>query len=388
MIDDICDHCGRRELSKVYVAPDTIRNLSVMVCENCSLVQSLPRLDRATTRLTAISAGANWGNIRYGKGFRTEFAINYLNSKISFDDIGTVLDIGSNRGSFIIELNKRFPKLELWGVEPDINVVGDYVNNPAIRLISDRIENVNLPLNYFDFIYCSHTLEHLASPSQFLKNIRKSLTGRRFLFIEVPNLSIIEDKTIMEEFFIDKHLYHFTTHTLTRVLISCGYRIVHQGSDSENIFVLATPDDLHSEDLACIDSEDVDDVKRAILNYTLRMKSNLAGLLDAAQQLSKLCMTDKVCVWGAGRIFDAIVSHGEFDPKLLGGLIDSELYKYVEAIHGVTLSSPVDLPSIAPTVLIIASRTYYEEIKKSAQTILNNNIKIYSLFDLMEPLND
>jgi hypothetical protein len=33
-------------------------------------VQSLPRIDHAPRRAASVSADADWGNVRYGKGFR------------------------------------------------------------------------------------------------------------------------------------------------------------------------------------------------------------------------------------------------------------------------------------------------------------------------------
>ena len=48
------------------------RGLKIHLCRHCGLVQSLPRIDRAPRRSAAVSSGADWGNVRYGKGFRTK----------------------------------------------------------------------------------------------------------------------------------------------------------------------------------------------------------------------------------------------------------------------------------------------------------------------------
>src|SRR4051812_11869600 len=96
-----CDFCGRDSLKFSYLPEGSTRGLKVYLCGHCGLVQSAPRIDRTEKRHdAAVSGGADWGNVRYGKGFRTQAAMNALARHCRFDDGIAMLDVGSNRGRF------------------------------------------------------------------------------------------------------------------------------------------------------------------------------------------------------------------------------------------------------------------------------------------------
>src|SRR5215469_15805573 len=98
---DDCDFCGSNSLTFAYQPEGSARGLKVHLCRHCGLVQSLPRIDRTEKRhVAAVSGGADWGNVRYGKGFRTQAAMEALARHVRFGDKFTLLDVGSNRGRF------------------------------------------------------------------------------------------------------------------------------------------------------------------------------------------------------------------------------------------------------------------------------------------------
>src|SRR5689334_7150962 len=98
MSDQLCELCRRAELSLAYEPHGSKRGLKVYLCEHCGLVQSLPRIDRAPRAPAAVSSGADWGNIRYGKGFRTQAALATLRRHLDLSADLSILDVGSNRG--------------------------------------------------------------------------------------------------------------------------------------------------------------------------------------------------------------------------------------------------------------------------------------------------
>jgi hypothetical protein len=73
-----CDLCDSAALDLVYEVPGTARGLKVYVCRDCGLSQSLPRIDHVPRRSAFPDSGAGFGNIRYGKGFRTQFALDTI----------------------------------------------------------------------------------------------------------------------------------------------------------------------------------------------------------------------------------------------------------------------------------------------------------------------
>ena len=77
-MNDTCELCQRAALEPIYKPEKSTRGLTVYLCSVCGLLQSLPRIDRAERAPPAVSAGADWGNVRYGKGFRTQIAVEAL----------------------------------------------------------------------------------------------------------------------------------------------------------------------------------------------------------------------------------------------------------------------------------------------------------------------
>ena len=46
------------------------------------------------------------------------------------------------------------------------------------------------------------------------------------LVLDAPNIALIGGDDILEEWFIDKHLYHFSKRTLARMIEAAGFTIV------------------------------------------------------------------------------------------------------------------------------------------------------------------
>ena len=114
-----CDQCGHASLTFVYEPDGSTRGLKNYLCRYCGLVQSLPRTDRTQERHgMAVSSGADWGNVRYGKGFRTTQAMDALSPFISWDAALKILDVGSNRGKFASAFLEKAKNATMIAVKP------------------------------------------------------------------------------------------------------------------------------------------------------------------------------------------------------------------------------------------------------------------------------
>jgi len=386
-MSDFCDLCQKGDLRRVYEAPTGNRGLSVYVCLTCGLVQSLPRIDHVSERTVAVSGGADWGNIRYGKGFRTELAIGILERFVDFKEVRSCLDVGANRGSFVNRIKQVAPQASIVAIEPDSNIVGEYAQLQGVDLILHRIEQVSLTDNTFDLVYCGHTLEHLRSPLETLRQIQQSMVPEGFLFLEVPNLEFIGREDVVEEWFIDKHLYHFLPEHLTQYFGSVGFQV-------ESI----VPDDT-LENLTFV----VRNTKTAvtprpgegavlvlksmglIAKYEETMSRNTAGIRQVGKMLNDLTLERSVVVWGAGRLFDVLIRVGLLNAEKLSGVIDSHLAPLTPSVHGCELKRPDDLIALNPEVVLITSRTYFSEISKEVQERIPK-CQIIGLVQLLESI--
>lgn len=364
---DLCDLCRSSALEPVYQPPDSGRGLTVYLCESCGLMQSLPRVDRAPRRSAAVSSGADWGNVRYGKGFRTEACLSILRTRTDFGRTLSVLDVGSNRGSFARAILAEAPKARLTCVEPDERVAQSCANE-RVESICARIEDTSFPDEAFDVIHSCHTIEHLKSPNEVLAEHWRTLKPGGLLIVDAPNVALLSSDDILEEWFIDKHLFHFSAGTLARLLSANGFEVVDgpDKSDRENLLFTARKRAVAARPLAR-DAHEADRALALINTYVATRARNLAVLTKAAAEIASLSHK-RVALWGAGRLFDALVLHGGFDPKSLSLLIDTHLKLHMDERHGMKLSSPEELSAVNPGLIVVMSRAFAGEISKIART--------------------
>src|SRR5262249_15595832 len=152
-----------------------------------------------------------------------------------------VLDVGSNRGSFARTFLDLAPSAHVVAVEPDERVADACAGLERTELLRARIEDVALESGRFDAVHTCHTLEHLAHPAHTLADHHRVLKDGGILVLDVPNTALLASDDIVEEWFIDKHLYHFSAATLIRMIEAQGFTILEKPevSDRSNLFIVA-----------------------------------------------------------------------------------------------------------------------------------------------------
>jgi 2-polyprenyl-3-methyl-5-hydroxy-6-metoxy-1,4-benzoquinol methylase len=362
-----CDLCCATALEQVYAAQNSPRKLTVWLCTHCGLLQSLPRIDRAPRKNMTVSAGADWGNLRYGKGFRAEANLATLKPFLPKNKPLRVLDVGANRGSFALELKSAYPKAQIIGIEPDERVVGLWAGKPGFTWLNARLEDTRLEAEGFDLVYSCHTLEHLRSARESLLAHRATLAPNGYLFVEVPNVALLNSNDIVEEFFIDKHLYHFSARSLALMLKTCGFRpiAVADPRDAVNITVVAVKSDAIATEVYA-DRREVEAATALISAYQAMRMRNLAALARVARMIDAMAPR-KVAIWGAGRLLNSLIENGGLRPQALAAVVDKHLIRYASEAHGIRLTSPEDLTRVKPDVVVVMSRSFADEIRTEAQ---------------------
>jgi SAM-dependent methyltransferase len=368
-MSELCELCGCDALQDVYAPERSTRGISVHICPHCGLVQSLPRKDRAARAPAAVSSGADWGNVRYGKGFRTKVALEVLARHADLQGDIALLDVGSNRGSFAKAFLAAAPAAQITAVEPDERVAESCAGLDRAQLIAARIEDAALESGRFDIVHSCHTIEHLAHPARSLADHWRVLKDGGLLVLDAPNIAILGVDDIVEEWFIDKHLYHFSARTLTRMIAAAGFEIVEapDANDRSNLLFVARKATRTVRPVAS-DPQEVERAKSLISQYVSTRADNLAALADVAMELSAL-VPRGVALWGAGRLFDSLVVHGRFDARALTLLIDTHLKALVGERHGCALADPEALRGSQAGVVVVMSRDFAGEIAERARTL-------------------
>jgi ubiquinone/menaquinone biosynthesis C-methylase UbiE len=380
---DLCELCHRQALDPIYKPESSTRGLTVHLCESCGLLQSLPRIDRATRAPAAVSGGANWGNVRYGKGFRTQIAISAIKRHCNLRDDIALLDVGSNRGSFVRAFLDSAPEAHVVAIEPDERVAASCAGLPRVHLVPSRIENVALEAGRFDVVHSCHTIEHLIHPAATLADHYRVLKTGGLLILDAPNTALLASDDIVEEWFIDKHLYHFSERTLERMIVAAGFTIVERPDpkDRSNLFFVARKNGGKPVESIASDLTEAEYATDLVATYGATRARNMSALTWVATELLRMAPR-RVAIWGAGRLFDSLVSHGRFDASALTLLIDKHLAAHMDQRHGCALSGPESLADAKPGVVVVMSRDFAKEISEEV-TRLTPGAEIVLYTDLL-----
>lgn len=98
-----------------------------------------------------------------------------------------ILDVGCGVGKVSLELARRFPGIEIVGV--DVDQASIEHARRSLPLENARFLHIAelAPDERFDLVIASEVLEHVENPEEFLRALRKNLTEQGRLVLTVPN---------------------------------------------------------------------------------------------------------------------------------------------------------------------------------------------------------
>ena len=305
MLEATCNACLEPLDSPTYIPVGSRRNSKVYLCRNCGLCQTFQEQD-TNQGLKTLSSDAGWGNVRHAKGVRLQSQLENLQTCLAkLGPKARVLDIGSSRGQFLEWCAGEFPGNAYFGIEKDASIAATEIS-PNVEVTVANLMNSKIDsFEKFNFIFCNHSLEHFDDAIESLRYIRELLTDEGILWIDVPNLLAIKDKMVVEEFFIDKHMFHFEHSTLRGILGRVGLDLAEDHSDDFNLVFLAKKiqpqENVHHKNL--VSAKD-------ILSYGQTLTENRQKLKRVA---AKINPRENVAIYGSGRILDALIKYGDLD---------------------------------------------------------------------------
>ena len=235
-----CDICGGNKYSILFKARDyrfgRKEEYSVVKCNNCGLIyinrrptaESISKLYEACYTPEDKSIILPTIKTRKIKSY-LEKIWHRVNGQY-YDEIiakaeGRILDIGCGNGHLLLPLKHK--GCEVYGVEINPKSVS-VCNKIGLKVFCGTLEEAKFSGEFFDMVILSQVIEHLYSPKNSLKEIRRILKPGGRLYIFCPN-----SESYLAKFFgkywhgwhIPFHFYAFAEDTIRNLTHEVGFRV-------------------------------------------------------------------------------------------------------------------------------------------------------------------
>lgn len=210
----ICQNDLQERWSTIPV-PEKMDTFSIFHCRQCNLEQTWPQPKNMSPYYSDYYGSRHGFTARYCAQRRLSWVKQWSHHP------GKLLDVGCGEGTFLLAAARA--GWEVSGV--DINPkLAQKQGLKVYSQLSDIQDSTS-----FDCITLWHSLEHMHEPQEILKKIKKILAPNGLLIIAVPNAKGWQAKLFGKYWLhrdIPRHLYHFGSQSLLRLLHSYEFEIV------------------------------------------------------------------------------------------------------------------------------------------------------------------
>lgn len=228
-----CYLCGKENLKVVRNKLRHNIQRNVLECQDCGLVYLEPKEENLYDYYDK-EYHINYGPV-YGKEISSQ---QNFESFIPFQEQNIdpirkylnpetkILDLGCSTGHFLYSLKNHVA--ERVGVEINKEQADFARKKLEIKILSEPIEKIDLPKEYFDIISSIHVIEHLDDPIKFFAKAGEFLKPNGYLYIKTPNIkdsliSVYKSGPYCDFWFREPHIYYFSPETLAGTLKKAGF---------------------------------------------------------------------------------------------------------------------------------------------------------------------
>jgi len=134
---------------------------------------------------------------------------------------GRFLEIGCSTGEMLAAAGSSFMAM---GVEAD-EKTGRIARAHGLDVFSGTLSDAGFPDRHFDVAAMYHVIEHVSSPHEELRELRRIIKPGGWLVLETPNIATAWYRLLGARWrqIIPDHIFFFTPRTITRLCESSGF---------------------------------------------------------------------------------------------------------------------------------------------------------------------
>lgn len=395
-----CRCCKNKKLTKVFslgsqyftgIFPtkksDKISkgNLSLVICNKCKLLQLENNFDANEMY------GDNYGYMSsLNKSMMSHLKIKALNfkKKYKLKNGNSILDIGSNDGTFLSYFNK---KLKLYGCDPTIKKFSKFYRKD-IKQIPDFFTGELFKNKKFDLITSISMFYDLPDPLKFAKEINSTLKENGIWHIELSYMPMMI-KNLSYDTICHEHLEYYSLKSLKFLLDKAELKIVDLSFNQINggsiALDISKKNSKHSE-INYLINWVLDNEKRNHYNEIKRQKHFFKECKNHKHSLKKLLLSlkkqkKKIYGYGASTKGNVILQYCNINSKVIPYIGEVNKFKFNKYTPGskIKIISENKFKKIKPDYLLVLPWHFKDHIIKKEDKFLKNGGKmIFPLPDI------
>jgi len=224
-----CDFCGGTEFHPFWDKMRHGLNLNTVFCKQCGLCMTNPRPTAEANNLFYSQLYNQFHKRETPLAVDSPYVVKSrrlalprvqcLSQLISPDERVSVFEIGAGVGQFQVASVER-TQWQVSGLEPG-NEQAALCKKLGLNVAQAFFQTLPIADAAHDVVVSFHGLEHVDSPTEFLRHANRILRPDGLLYLEVPNLARSGEGGL-DEFLQFPHLFSFTATTLRNYLAAVG----------------------------------------------------------------------------------------------------------------------------------------------------------------------
>jgi SAM-dependent methyltransferase len=224
-----CDLCGAPSAGHEVVLWKY--NTPVVRCSGCGLLYANPRWkaeylfgrydsaywehysDKLDRELQQTEAARRWKPYLYDLGPARQ--------------TGRLLDVGCATGEFLAAAGHA--GWEIYGVETSAQAAALAGSRAGAQVHNGTLDTAPYPDGWFDAVTLWDVLEHVQSPSSYVKQIARLLRPGGYFALTTPNVGGVTYRLIGRDWWVvgpNDHIYYYAPGTLKRLLAGSGFEVL------------------------------------------------------------------------------------------------------------------------------------------------------------------